>query len=285
MADAAVIARAIDYVEANLQEEISVADMASSVSYSLYHFCRMFNEATHQTPYDYMIRRRLSEAARALLQTDSKIIDIAFDFQFSNPETFSRAFKRLFEMQPRRWRARAGSVSPRLVPRLTLAHLKQIAKGPYLNPVLVTKDSSTMVGLQTLLADERTGVDNLWDLLDHELASLRIPDPRNYSGITFNPEGSPNQRGTYLAGVKDPGEDIAGTALVSKAIPPLACARFIHKGRASELQLTLDYVYHTWLPRSGMRLSLPWVIEQFGDDVRHDDGPEAERQVYIPIQT
>ena len=86
MADAAVIARAIDYIEAHLQEDISVADMAASVSYSLFHFCRMFNEATHQTPYDYMIRRRLTEAARALLERSGSYRDTAHHRPKITPE-------------------------------------------------------------------------------------------------------------------------------------------------------------------------------------------------------
>ena len=90
MPDLAVICRALEFVEENLKDEISVGDMASAVGYSLYHFCRTFNEATHQTPYSYLMRRRLTEAARVLLSTDDKIIDVALDYQFGNPETFSR---------------------------------------------------------------------------------------------------------------------------------------------------------------------------------------------------
>jgi AraC family transcriptional regulator len=96
--------------------------------------------ATHHTPYDYLIRRRVSEAARALLETDNRILDIAFDYQFNNPETSSRAFKRMLGLQPSQWRvqgqANPGQPVGRLMPRLTLAHLEQIDKGPYLKPVV-----------------------------------------------------------------------------------------------------------------------------------------------------
>ncbi len=63
---------AIDFMEAHLQDEITLADVADTVSYSLYHFSRVFSETVHHTPYDYLMRRRLSESAHDLLETDKK---------------------------------------------------------------------------------------------------------------------------------------------------------------------------------------------------------------------
>ena len=95
---------ALQYIEDHLHDEIAVADIAAATGYSLYHFIRTFNQAVHHTPYDYLMRRRLSEAACALLDSDDRIIDIALDYQFNNHETFSRAFKRMFDTQPSQWR-------------------------------------------------------------------------------------------------------------------------------------------------------------------------------------
>lgn len=77
------IVRAIDVMEDHLREPITLAEVAEAISYSLYHFCRTFARATHHTPYDYLIRRRLSEAARALLRTDQRIGEVAADYQFA----------------------------------------------------------------------------------------------------------------------------------------------------------------------------------------------------------
>ena len=104
MSHLTAICRAVDFVEDNLTEVITVADMAAAASYSLYHFSRTFNHVVHHTPYDYFMRRRLSESARQLAETDRKIIDIALDYQFNNPETYSRAFRRMFGVQPSRWK-------------------------------------------------------------------------------------------------------------------------------------------------------------------------------------
>jgi len=300
MPDLAQIARALDYVEDHLQEAITVADMAQAVSYSLYHFCRTFNEATHHTPYDYLIRRRISEAARALLETDRRILDIAFDYQFNNHETFSRAFKRMLGLQPSQWR-RQGQAGPgqpagRLMPRLTLAHLEQIDKGPYLKPVVEDRDAFQVAGVMAPLPDEATGtatgvIHALWARLVRELEHFEgTIAPSRYYGLLYYPAAYKAGGCMYLAAAEIPTPSggrlapaLAGTALAVKTVPAMTCACFVHKGCRRDLSLTLDYVYHTWLPKSGRCLSLPWIIEGYGPTLPTADDAEAETAIHIPV--
>jgi predicted transcriptional regulator YdeE len=50
------------------------------------------------------------------------------------------------------------------------------------------------------------------------------------------------------------------------------------------MPLTLDYIFHTWLPKSDNSLSTPLIVENYGWDFRGADSEEFERQVYIPIR-
>ncbi len=285
MPDIASMAKAVDFIEDNLREAIAVADMADAVSYSLYHFCRTFNQATHHTPYDYLMRRRLSESARALVQTDKKIIDIALDYQFNNPETFSRAFKRVFGVQPSYLR-RQGRIDGRhLMPRLTFAHLNHISRGTYPKPVLKEKDAFQVAGVMTLVRDDQTVISELWDLLAQELGRHEnTAKPGDYYGIAWYPEDWESRGVLYTAAIEIQGLDVANPALVVKVIPALKYARFIHKGPTRDLPLTLDYIYHTWLPKSGNSLSCPLVVEHYGQDFRDSDDEEFEREIYVPIK-
>ena len=169
---------AVEFIEANLKQPIRVADMADSVSYSLYHFCRTFNATVRHTPYDYLMRRRLTESARELVQSDRKIIDISYDYQFNNPETYSRAFRRMFAMQPSQWRKRGLIEDRRLMPRLSLAYLEHINRGEYLKPVLVEKGAFQVAGLMTLVAGDRAVTEKLWEILAQELERLGIKPER-----------------------------------------------------------------------------------------------------------
>jgi AraC family transcriptional regulator len=131
MSNIPAMIQAVEFIEDNLTEDIAVADVADAVSYSLYHFCRMFNSVIHHTPYDYLMRRRLSESARELVETNKKIIEIAFDYQFNSPETYSRAFKRMFSVQPYQWRKRESIDRRSLMSRLTAEHIQHMNKGDH----------------------------------------------------------------------------------------------------------------------------------------------------------
>ena len=135
------ILRAIQFVEGHLQDDISVSDIADVAGYSLYHFCRLFNQATHYTPYDYLMRRRIAEAAGELIQGSRKIIDIAFAYQFNSHEVFSRAFKRVVGLLPSELRKQGEAPPWRLLPRLTHSFLDHIQKAGGLEPVLVNDDA------------------------------------------------------------------------------------------------------------------------------------------------
>ena len=79
-----IILKSVQYIEENLKEEISVLDMANSVYYSLYHFIRLFQSVSGFSPKTYLQQRRLSEAIKELKNTDKKIIEIAYDYQFNS---------------------------------------------------------------------------------------------------------------------------------------------------------------------------------------------------------
>ncbi len=277
--------QAVEFIEDNLKEEISVADVAEAVFHSLYHFCRMFNKVVHHTPYDYLMRRRLSESARALIKTDQKILEIAFDYQFNSPETYSRAFKRMFGMQPNQWKKR-GKIDKRLLmPRLTLAHIQHINKGDYLKPMLTEKEAFQVAGVITLVKDDQKVISELWEILGQTLAGIENSgEPENYYGLAWYPSAWEDRDFFYMAAIEIESPANIHPALVVKRMPTLKYARFIHKGLFKEFHLTLDYIYHTWLPQSGQSLSYPLEIEYYGQNCRGPDHEEAKREIYIPIK-
>lgn len=94
------IENAIDFIEKNLTEKISVEDISKHFFRSKWHFQRIFRTMTGVSVYSYIRRRRLSEAARDLILSGDKIIDIAFHYNYETPETFLREFKKEYGMVP-----------------------------------------------------------------------------------------------------------------------------------------------------------------------------------------
>jgi AraC family transcriptional regulator len=273
------IRTALQYIEDHLHDEIAVADIAAATGYSLYHFIRTFNQAVHHTPYDYLMRRRLSEAARALLDSNDRIIDIALDFQFNNHETFSRAFKRMFDTQPTQWRE-VGRIPRRsLIPALTMAHLKHISKESFLQPVLVDRDETHLIGL---MIQGRENIPHLWASLRQALEGIPLKaEMCSYFGVTLHPQirvGNP----FFMGAVEVASLENIPPTLISQTLPAGSYIRFIYSGSEESLHLTLDYFYHTWLPKSDYRVAHPLEIECFGSDVSTE--VMADLAIYIPVE-
>ena len=284
MSNITSIANALDFIEGHLKEEITIADIADAVYYSLFHFCRMFNKITHHTPYDYLMQRRVSEAARELVETRKKIIEIAFDYQFNSPETFGRAFKRMFGMLPSQWRKQGTLPTRLMMPRLTRAHLEHLNSGDALKPVLETKDALHVAGLMTVVKDDESVIATLWEMLTQELDRLDLTQEAGKAyGLIWYPTEWETRGILYLAAREMPFPDDLPSALVKKTLPPATYARFLHNGPRGTRHLTLDYIYHTWLPKSGHRLTAPLELESPGDISLNDPNP-AQWEIWLPVE-
>jgi AraC-like DNA-binding protein len=115
-----IINCAIDYIEANLTQEIGLSEIAAAAGYSPYHLSRVFRAMTGETPGGYIRKRRLTEAARQLLTSDRRILDIALDHQYSSQAAFTRAFHLALGTSPGAYRRRGRYANARLAHRITL---------------------------------------------------------------------------------------------------------------------------------------------------------------------
>jgi len=98
------IQRAIDYIEANLETDISLKDVSTAAFSSLSYFHRVFYYLTGYTLKEYIRKRRLAKAAFELVNTNKQIIDIALNSFYESPESFARAFKKQYNLSPRQFR-------------------------------------------------------------------------------------------------------------------------------------------------------------------------------------
>lgn len=110
---------AMEYIESNIDKELSLDKVAQIACCSSYHFQRMFSFITDVTLSEYIRRRRLTIAAFELQTTDTKVIDIALQYGYKSPEAFSRAFKKQHGVCP--MAVRNKDVSLKAYPRMTFS--------------------------------------------------------------------------------------------------------------------------------------------------------------------
>ncbi|QAA33507.1 helix-turn-helix transcriptional regulator [Clostridium manihotivorum] len=98
------IQAALDYIEMNLHEELTLDDIAKAVGFSKFYFHRVFQREVGTSLYNYVRKRRLTMAASLLLNTNIPILDIALTYRFESQEAFTRAFKSVYQLPPGRYR-------------------------------------------------------------------------------------------------------------------------------------------------------------------------------------
>lgn len=109
--------RVIEYVNMNLAERVSLADMAGAAGLSRMHFAAQFKVATGLRPHDFLLRRRIELAQELLAGTNQRIIDIALAAGFQTQAHFTTVFKRLVGDTPRQWRVATARQSNAVKPR------------------------------------------------------------------------------------------------------------------------------------------------------------------------
>ncbi len=95
--------RVLDFIEANLADDIELEQLAALAGSSRYHFSRSFRDATGVPPYRYLIQRRLEVAKTLLLQEEFSIAQVSARCGFNSSAQFAVMFKQVFGTTPKRF--------------------------------------------------------------------------------------------------------------------------------------------------------------------------------------
>jgi len=112
-----VLMEALDYIEAHLKEEIRTEQVAEACFCSKSGLEKLFRNVNHLSVHDYVVRRRMSLAARELLaDPGARLIDLAVAYGYGSHEAFARAFRQAWGVAPSEFRRekRCSELFPRL---------------------------------------------------------------------------------------------------------------------------------------------------------------------------
>ncbi|WP_271584499.1 AraC family transcriptional regulator [Bradyrhizobium sp. CCBAU 45389] len=106
--DAKRLSRVTEFIDASVERDVTVKDLASVACMSPAHFSRSFKAATGSAPHEYVSRQRLDLAKRLLSTSDRPLVDIAYAAGFSSQANFNRAFRKAVGTTPSLYRAQKG---------------------------------------------------------------------------------------------------------------------------------------------------------------------------------
>lgn len=103
--NSAAIEEVVYYINAHLNEELSIAELAQMASFSEYHFIRVFSDVVGMTPRKYIINVRMDHAKYLLKNTALPITEIGFMIGYASESMFCSSFKKHAGVTPSEYRS------------------------------------------------------------------------------------------------------------------------------------------------------------------------------------
>lgn len=95
---------AIDYINDNLEQDLTLAEIAATIDMSHYHFARLFKQATGVPPHQYILQCRINCAKELLSNSNLSLVEITFRLGFNSQSHFTATFRKLTKTTPKAYR-------------------------------------------------------------------------------------------------------------------------------------------------------------------------------------
>ncbi len=99
------INKALEFVDNNLDSDLTLEIVSKAAFYSPFHFHRIFKAITSETLNQYITRRRIEKAAAVLMRKpEVSITELSLRYGFTSNSSFTRAFKKFYGLSPSEFR-------------------------------------------------------------------------------------------------------------------------------------------------------------------------------------
>lgn len=277
-----IIKDAIEYIEGNITEDLTVGRIAGKVNTSAFYFQRGFSMLCGYTVGEYVRMRRLSIAGEELLSSDVKVIDLAIKYGYDSPDSFTKAFTRFHGSTPTDVR-RGGAMLKSFAP----LHIKLILDGgSTMEYKIEEKKAFKVMGISKDFSYENANADvpRFWD--EAFLQAKERPVEGMY-GVCFDEEMAGN-RFRYMIADDYDAKKAERKKLDVHEIKAHTWAVFPCRGPMPlPLQEVNRRIFSEWLPASSYEIAEGYNIEYYSDPADFKMGmqdPEYYAEVWIPVK-
>lgn len=277
------IGKALEYIEENLTDDIAAEQVARQACISSFYFQKAFAMLCGFTVGDYIRRRRLSLAGTQVQSTQTSIIEIAQNYGYDSPDSFTKAFTRFHGATPtavRRGGAALKSFAPLKI-KFTLEG------GSMMEYKIVHKEAFTVVGVSAKFQYEGAfeAIPKFWNSYLQGENATRIC---GMYGISIDQDMGSKEFDYMIADNYIPWEEIEDS-LTAVTIPKHTWAVFPCRGALPKaLQGVNEKIFSEWLPNCReYEIAAGYNIEMYSDASKCKNGISDENyysEIWIPVK-
>lgn len=272
-----IISKTINLIEINLLNNLTIKNISSQLYLSNNHLQNLFIAYTDFTIYDYIKRRRLTEAAKKLLSSNLSILDISIEYCYNSQEAFTRAFKKIFQITPAKYRKENKHRFYCYCERLNhnIITLKANYNSYSKTPTITYVHDIYLYGKEKIMKFSQA----LPEKIISEFVKNNNSNTILYSIFKYNclfEELNPHSICCFFIG-----EPTQNKNLVNYIIPAGKYAIFKFYGHLNNLWLVYKYIFSIWVPNScyKIRNSLDFEVHL----TPHISSDMTTVLIYVPI--
>lgn len=276
------ISRAIEYIEKNLTNDLTISDISKSAYISPYYFQKGFNMLCGYSVSEYIRNRRLSLAGEELLNTNNKIIDIALKYGYDSPDSFTKAFTRFHGTTPNSVRNKQATIKEFIPLKINI----ELNGGYILDYKIIEKPSFKIVGIKRNLKYENANKDvpKLWKEFFMKKGFNKI---NSKYGVNID-NSMANDSFDYIIGDDYNNETKIPKGFEIVEIPKLTWAIFPCIGLSNEsMKKVNEKIFKEWLPNTNnYDIAAGYNIELYSNPKEYKNGVKDKNyycEIWIPV--
>ncbi|MBE7121181.1 AraC family transcriptional regulator [Bacillus cereus] len=276
-----------DYIESNINDSLSIEDLANVAGFSKFHFHRIFKGMVDEPLSRYVNRLKLERATHLLTyRPDMTITDIAYHYGFTDSAVFSRTFKSYYGVSPSHYRNHNSK------------NCKDVRKGSQYNECkkvrgeveIVTADNVNVAYIRHVGTYKELAIDfsKMIEKLFHYAAEQNYHVFEDTKVLTIYHDHheftEDYQLRTSLC-ITIPDESAVGTSDIGIMVIPSGKYAVCHfEIRQDEYKGAWDFLYGEWLPNSGYKPRDSYPFEVYKNDPRQHPENKHIVDIYVPIE-
>lgn len=286
-----LIEKALYYIDEHLCEELTYERLAQMFGYSSFHFHKIFSSVTELSITEYIRKRRLTVAHKMLCETTENVTDICYQVGFNSIQTFNRAFKDTFGMQPLAARERQAKITYRSVEEIITGYLKRVAvEGVFsIEPRFEEREEFVIAGYRKHTRDGFHVIGESWFELKSSFAAIERKNEHTMYGFEDYTQDFCAEPLSfyYMAGVEVEKDTPLPKGMYRKVVPKAKYAVFTVNGNnaAGEIGKAFHYIYFVWLPNAEYCIDEKALFDFEYYDERWDcQFGAAQMDIYVSVR-